>query len=124
MNTSALTAAFAAIEKAGGPAWYDWCDMEDQTIATYDDPQPELNLDTWVYCPPAVKAAVVAYALEVVAWMNRKDEGHNITMWPDDESESWGVDIWIAGEAGPTFSTPNKLAAAEALILAVAGELE
>lgn len=131
-TTEALTTAAHTIHKAGGPKapWIGddaWCDLADdyvygELVAEYDADKRHTE-NRAVRCPPAVEAAVVAFALKVMAWMNRKDEGHNITMWPDDESESWGVDIWIAGEAGPTFSTPNELAAAEALIVAVAGEV-
>ena len=45
MNTEALIPALAAIEKADGPAWYDWCDLKNLKILddNYDNVKDTLN---------------------------------------------------------------------------------
>jgi hypothetical protein len=71
----------AAIHKAGGPKFPEWCDVEkhlvyDQLNTPYTQPcfiNPPAN------CPPACEAAVIAYALVDAhygceyEWNNQKD---------------------------------------------------
>ena len=118
MNTEALTAAFAAIEKAGGPKWYPWCDLEKQAICGSGGITRDMK---WVHCPPAVEAAVVAYAYEVIDDIQSKYYAHSFL-----QPTRWSVHAVDADDklvCNVSGVSTGKLAAAEALILAVAGEV-
>ena len=122
LPTTALMQAVNGIAEKGGPSWPEWCDL-----GGYIDGEMYVDCEVVtesVECPPAVAAAVCWYAGEVSAWMNRKGEGHNITLWPDDESETWGVTIWICGREVTSFSQDSQHEASAALIIAVDKALE
>ena len=130
-TTEALTTAAHTIHKAGGPKapWIGddaWCYLAGDCV--YGDLLAEYDADKRhtenraVHCPPAVEAAVVAFALKVASWYTVHHQT-NCCMWP----QSTGGFVIFMGEKSPDWGTiidGNELAAAEALIVAVAGELE
>lgn len=115
-NLTQLMSTLPKIEAAGGTKFSSCYDLATGMVEAKDD-QGE---SAWYFCPQACEAAVIAYAREVCAWMNRTEEGHNLNVQPDDESSSWGFDCWFNGEPGPCGSCASQLEASIALILAVA----
>lgn len=120
----------AAIHKAGGPKWYEWCEL-------YKHKQP-YSPDDWVeemrvwshdacdaiYNHEACEAAVIAYAGEVRGWWLRK--GYWSSVSPDEGTEQWEtvVDCDNPLERGRFVNYfDTQLAASVALIEAVAGEV-
>lgn len=113
----------AAIHKAGGPAWFGWCDIEKQSVCGSGGITRDMK---WVVCPPACEAAVLAYALKVSVWLERLDKGNHAIIHPTDLESQWMVELYGDSPDWPdtTHTYTDELAAAEALIVAVAGEVE
>lgn len=115
-----LSADIRRIQAAGGPKWYDWCDLEDSAIevAVGDD----YGDDSWCYCPPAVAAAVVMFCGEVRAWTKRDTD---IGVWRGEWYWSFGVgDTDYDDPDYKAGDVDSQLTASLALISAVAGGLE
>jgi len=117
-NLTPAIPAIAKIEQAGGPKWDDRICLRQGIVKT----TCEISKAS---CPfvrntQACEVAVIAYAGEVKAWMNRMEAGHNLTLWPDDESNSWAYECWFDGEPGPCGGCVSQITASLALILAVA----
>lgn len=126
MTTPDLTPLLAATPKlvaAGAPVppwWGDdaWCDLTEDYICSYT-PEIGPEKEYTAYCPPAVEAAVVAYATVICGWFYQVRGSCGIKPTHDGQ---WEVSIWIGGEHSSGIYD-KLLAAAEALILAVAGEV-
>lgn len=115
----------AAIHKAGGPKFPEWCDLPSGYV--YDEGSTRCanrtlkpNTVSDAYCPPACEAVVIAYAGEVRAWWSMGKGGSHMHMQPAYQGrwESW------RGGSGESVMHESQLAASVALIEAVAGEVE
>lgn len=94
-----------------------WCDLEDNSIMGFGILDCVGLIESSVLCPPAVAAAVVAFAGELRAWCKR-----------DTDIDTYdGVWYWRFGVFGTDYDDPDtvggecttQLEAATALILGV-----
>lgn len=121
MNTDTLIPALAAIEKAGGPDFAKTHPHVDLANGFIEQRDKFGNLLGEVHCPLACNDAVVAYALDVMAWC-RKSYKALVRFDPVEGGRAWHYAVH-GGLKSTVGTVDSKLAAAEALILAVAGEV-
>lgn len=113
-----LLAAIPKIEQAGGPKWYPWCDLEKQTICGSGGITRDMK---WVHCPPAVAAAVIAWAHSGELRVYSHRELHCTVNAPEPIWDLAGKIVgyeWYFG--GSRRENKTQLAASVALIAAVA----
>ncbi len=123
-----LLAAIPKIEQAGGPKWYPWCELFKHKMP-YGPQDWVEELRIWsidgcdaIYCPPAVAAAVIAWAHELIDYLHSKYYAHSFlqpTRWSMHAVDRDGMLVCEA-----SGESVNKLAASVAIISAVAEGLE
>jgi len=102
------------IAAAGGPEWYDWCDLDEELITGHCD--PDFGEDT--VCPPACEAAVVMYCGDVRAWLQEYPRSIVVDIQIVEGGELWR---WYCD--GKVGKERGQLAASVALIAAVAEQI-
>ena len=119
-QTQTLLAATPKYVKAGlTPPWAGedaWCDLEMELIGGRD--AFDKNKTSVSYCPPAVAAAVIAWAHELIDYLHSKYYAHSFlqpTRWSMHAVDRDGMLVCEA-----SGESVNKLAASVALISAVA----
>lgn len=62
-----LIAGIRKIEKAGGPKWYEWCELSESLVGNQ-------SANEFVQNPNACEAAVVMWAMEVCQWLKSSSD--------------------------------------------------